>query len=165
MIAFVGTAEGNTDPVGTFAYNDAGQVWRHDTQVWAVAPAAADAPTPYLIPATGDGTGAYYSDIPADVHRTELRVQGVLVSSSWILWHEFQNGAHETTVQEALDLAAADLYVDKTSSPWKMVWMKKGTGAPGVGVELQRKIIRDVDGSGLASTDTIVGQLTHTPSP
>jgi hypothetical protein len=45
------------------------------------------------------------------------------------------------------------------------VWMEKGTGAPGVGTELQRKIVRDVDGASVDSTEDVVGQLVHTASP
>lgn len=48
----------------------------------------------------------------------------------------------------------ADVTVDKSSSPWQIVIKLKGTAT-----ELGRKDVKDVDGTALASTSTVRGQL------
>lgn len=59
------------------------------------------------------------------------------------------------------DVEEGDHYVDKTTDPlqWQLVITRKGTGGPGVGVELLRKDIKDVDGVALVATTTVRGQF------
>lgn len=60
--------------------------------------------------------------------------------------------------QAAADLAEADLYVDVGTTPWAVVYMLKGTGGIGAGTELLRKKLKDVNGSDLTATTTVVGE-------
>lgn len=58
-----------------------------------------------------------------------------------------------------VDMAEADEYVVTSTTPWQIVYMKKGTGAPGVGTELYRKNVKSTAGADLTSESTVVGQL------
>ena len=61
-----------------------------------------------------------------------------------------------------VDLLEADWYVDTTQTPWDVVLTKKGTGAPstlgGSGTVILRQDLKDVSGTNLTSTDTIVAR-------
>lgn len=58
------------------------------------------------------------------------------------------------------DLLVADRYIDKTTDPtaWALVLFKKGTGLLGVGTELLRQPLYDVNGVALNSTTTVIGR-------
>ena len=58
----------------------------------------------------------------------------------------------------ARKLIEADKYVVKTGSPWQVVYMLKGSGAPGAGTELLRQDLFDVDGGDVAAVTTVIGQ-------
>lgn len=51
------------------------------------------------------------------------------------------------------DLLEADIVIDKTVTPWALVYKLKGTST-----ELLRKRLKDVNGVDLAATTTVVGQ-------
>ena len=73
-------------------------------------------------------------------------------------------GAGLTAIGDArLKLLEADQVIDTGSDPWQLVWIEKGTGGLGVGVELLRKDIKDTDGNPVTSTTVVPGQ-TVTPS-
>lgn len=57
-----------------------------------------------------------------------------------------------------LNLLQADQYVVTTTTPWQLVYMQAGTGAPGVGTELLRKNLLDTAGAGIASATTPIGR-------
>lgn len=56
-------------------------------------------------------------------------------------------------------LAQADLVIDTDVSPWALVWIEKDTGALGVGTELLRQTLRDVNGDPITATTTVIGQV------
>lgn len=58
-----------------------------------------------------------------------------------------------------VDMAEADEYVVTSTTPWQIAYMKKGTGAPGVGTELYRKNVKSTAGADLTAESTVVGQL------
>jgi hypothetical protein len=66
--------------------------------------------------------------------------------------------AVDTEVASILALLQADVYVDTNVTPWDLVFMVAGSGGIGVGTELMRKNLKDVNGTNLTSTATIVGQ-------
>lgn len=70
-------------------------------------------------------------------------------------------GGNHTTANTPgllLQLLDADLYVDTSTTPWAMVYMRKGTGGIGIGTELLRQSLKSTAGVNLTSTDTVVGQ-------
>lgn len=106
--------------------------------------AAATEATALLVKAKTDNlpaSPAAVGDIP-----TAAQVRAEIDSNSTVL-------AFIKNVEEG------DHYIDKSGSPWQFVITVKGTGGPGVGTELIRKDINDVDGTALAATTTVVGQL------
>jgi len=60
------------------------------------------------------------------------------------------------------DLLEADLFIDTTQTPWEIVYIEKGTGIVGVGTELMRKQLKEIDGSGITALTKVVGQHVHT---
>jgi len=78
--------------------------------------------------------------------------------------------AHVTLVDVLADadldtikkLLEADIYIVSTTTPWNLVYMEKGTGAPGVGTELLRKALKEIDGTNITAATKIVGQHIHT---
>jgi hypothetical protein len=65
----------------------------------------------------------------------------------------------DTVADNVLALLNADKFIDKNVTPWALVYIAKGTGAIGVGTELLRQEIFDVDGGNLTATTTIPGRL------
>jgi hypothetical protein len=64
-----------------------------------------------------------------------------------------------TTEHGIMDLLQADQWVDRSTTPWNLVYIKKGTGALGVGVELLRQVIKDTAGSNLVTDAQVPGSL------
>lgn len=68
-----------------------------------------------------------------------------------------QSGLAESTDTEFLrKLLQADMYVDKTTTPWELVWVDYPTTGTG-GAELMRKRLLDVDGGNVTSVETVIG--------
>lgn len=61
-----------------------------------------------------------------------------------------------TNIEFIKNIEEADVTIDKTTTPWQMVFKIKSTGT-----ELARKDLSDVDGADLVAIDTIVGQITE----
>jgi hypothetical protein len=61
------------------------------------------------------------------------------------------------------DLFESDRIIDAAASPWDLVHIKKGTGGLGVGTELLRQQLKDVAGTGITDTATIVGRIESQP--
>lgn len=57
------------------------------------------------------------------------------------------------------DLLESDKAIDRTTEPWQLVLIKRGTGPLGTGQELMRQDIRALDGSPLTDENTIPGRL------
>jgi hypothetical protein len=55
----------------------------------------------------------------------------------------------------------ADLFIDSTTTPWELVYIEKGTGVIGVGTELLRKSMKEIDGSNITESTKVVGQHVH----
>lgn len=60
-----------------------------------------------------------------------------------------------TAIQKLLE---ADLAVDTSVTPWALVFLENGTGGIGVGMELLRQPLKDVNGNTVTSTSTIIGR-------
>ena len=70
------------------------------------------------------------------------------------------SGAGLTAIGDLrMKLLEADQVVDTGTDPWQLVWIEKGTGGLGVGVELMRKDIRDTAGTGITSTMVVPGRV------
>lgn len=73
--------------------------------------------------------------------------------------HPFDLGTETPAGTAAVrDLLEADRYIDTNQTPWQLVLIKQGTGGLGVGTELLRQELRDVNGVAVTSTDTVLGQ-------
>jgi hypothetical protein len=100
----------------------------------------------YDFPLTQAESNGDWLDLFPESATTDVQVVGV-------------PGGMATSVQLDMQaLATADVYVDKSGSPWQLVWMQRGTGAPGVGTELMRKNLADVDGNPLTDIATPIGR-------
>jgi hypothetical protein len=61
-------------------------------------------------------------------------------------------------VASLAELLEADRYIDTTVTPWAMVLTRKGSGGPGVGVELLRQELFTETGAGITSISNFVGR-------
>jgi len=57
------------------------------------------------------------------------------------------------------NLLEADIAIDTTTTPWAIVFLKKDTGAIGVGTELLRQALKDTAGANITNTTTVIGQV------
>lgn len=55
-------------------------------------------------------------------------------------------------------IVQGDHYIDIASTPWALVTMEAGTGGIGVGTELLRKKLKDINGADVTDTATVLGQ-------
>jgi len=65
-----------------------------------------------------------------------------------------------TTLVAIQKLQRADMKIDKTGTPWLIIWLEKGTDT-----EIMRKELKDVNGNNIAALGVIIGQHIHTASP
>lgn len=64
-----------------------------------------------------------------------------------------------TSITAIKKVVEADQVVDNTGTgPWELVYIERGTGDLGVGTELLRKRLKDVDGVDISDTDTVIGE-------
>jgi hypothetical protein len=64
----------------------------------------------------------------------------------------------DTEVAAILDILQADRYIDTSQTPWQLVLIERGTGAIGVGTELLRQDLFDVEGGDVESIATFIGR-------
>ena len=64
--------------------------------------------------------------------------------------------SHAVDIAAIMALTQADKYI-VTGTPNQLVYMAKGTGAPGAGTELLRQDLFEIDGSDVTSTDQVIG--------
>ena len=62
--------------------------------------------------------------------------------------------ASQASADAIQNILEGDTEIDKTATPWQIVVKNKTTGA-----ELMRKNLKDVDGSDVTSTTTVIGQI------
>ena len=62
-------------------------------------------------------------------------------------------------ISSLADLLEADRYIDTTVTPWALVLTRRGTGGPGVGVELLRQQLFTETGAPVTSITTFVGRV------
>jgi len=94
---------------------------------------------------TDHGSGSYVRNTePLDATATQSAAAAALVA------YDPPTGAELEYVKKVVE---ADVVVDKTQTPWEIVWREKGTAT-----ELFRKQLKDVDGANVTSTSTVIGQ-------
>ena len=108
--------------------------------------------------ANNDKTGYSLATTPPTASENATAVWGNAARTLTAFGFTVSTNANATETS-IYDLLNADMYVDKSGTPWQLVYIKRGTGGLGVGTELLRKSLKDVDGSNLASTETVVGQV------
>lgn len=67
------------------------------------------------------------------------------------------NAAAQASITAITDLLESSKVIDTTTDPWEVVFLRKGTGGLGTGVELLRQSLSNVDGDGITSTDEVIG--------
>lgn len=148
--------------------NSLGQVYRADTTLFETYLTANLTLTKYAIALTEQGTASgmygltFPTAIPAGIYSVVAKYRAstnpaesdLTAGAGDVQW----DGTAIVPVSTISNLAQADMYVDNGVVPWALVWMKKGSGGIGIGVELMRKRLADVTGANLTSTATVVGQ-------
>ncbi len=125
--------------------------------------------------ADGTGNGEYVADMPAGL--VALNVAGIVDydvyenaaptpimrpdGSGWFNWSGsaviVQTGDAYASVATLLKYAAADLWIDATTTPWSEVVIVRGTGAPGIGTELVRRRLFKTDNTNVGNQNDFVG--------
>ena len=98
------------------------------------------------VPANGDT----FELVLAHVHAVTTLQDGLAT--------EAKQDTAQDDITEIQKVVEADAYIDTGVTPWDLVLMERGTGGIGVGVELLRKNLKDVSGTDITNTTTVIGQ-------
>ena len=109
----------------------------------------------------GNIAGDVIGDVLGDVSNT-IAVGGSVLHQTGGRLHVLNEDGVSLAVASALSqvskVVQADCFIDKNVTPWALVFIEAGTGGIGVGTELMRKKLKDVDGNNIGDTSTVIGR-------